>query len=133
MIETRTNTYPNVGGVGSNSLAVVQPYLKSEMQRYRYVPGLSHDDPKDLILMYMSTRYTWHGDTSHTVFSPKHWLILSPEIVGGGTFPEGGEFVDRLELKRRIEKTVAFLKEHQRPCWQFVAEEQSRFLDSLRD
>jgi hypothetical protein len=114
-------------------LAMIQPYFGPDIQQYMYVPGLSGDDRKDLVLMYMRTRYTWHGDNSHTILSSQRWLVLSPEIVGSGTCPEGGELLDTSELKRRLERTVAFLREHQRPYWQVVAAEQSNFLKSVRD
>ena len=134
MLETsHTNTYPNADGVGSNSLAMIERHFGHDIQQYGYLPGLSYDDPKDAVLMYMRTRYTWHGDTAHTIFSPQRWLVLSPEIVGSGTCPEGGELLDTSEFKRRLQMTVAFLREHQRPYWQVVAEEQSNFMKSVKD
>src|SRR5258707_13905974 len=70
MLETgHTNTYPNTGGAGSNSLAMIGRYFGQDIQQYGYVPGLSCDDSKDLVLMYIRTRYTWHGDNAHTIFS----------------------------------------------------------------
>jgi len=133
MLETsHTNVYPNANGMGSNSLAMLERYFGHDIQRYGYVPGLSYDDPKDLVLMYVRTRYTWHGDATHTVFSPKRWLILSPEI-DDGTCPEGGELVDTPVFKRRLQMTVAFLRDHGRPYWQVVAQEQSNFLKSVKD
>lgn len=134
MFETgHTNIYPNASGMASNSLASIEPYLGHDVQRYGYVPGLSYDDPKDLVLLYIRTRYTWHGDTTHTIFSPERWLVLSPEVIGVGTCPEGGELVDAPELKRRLQMTVAFLRDHERPYWQVVAQEQSNFLKSVKD
>jgi hypothetical protein len=134
MLESgHTNAYPNANGVGSNSLAMIQPYFGPDIQQYKYVPGLSGDDPKDLVLMYIRTRYTWHGDNGHTIFSPQRWLVLSPEILDSGTCPEGGELLDTAELKKRLERTVTFLRDHQRQYWQVVAVEQSNFLRSLKD
>jgi len=71
MLETsHTNTFPNANGIGSNSLAMIEPFFSHDIQRYKYVPGLTCDDPKDLVLMYLGTQthYTWHGDTEHTIF-----------------------------------------------------------------
>jgi len=111
---------------------MMEPYFGKNIQQYRYVPGLRSDDPKDVVLMYMQTRYTWESDGTHTIFSPPRWLVLSPEIMSG-TCPEGGELLDTPEFKRRLQMTIAFLKEHQRPSWQVVAEEQSNFLKSVKD
>jgi hypothetical protein len=133
MIETgHTNTYPNTGGAGSNSLAMMQRYLGPDIQQYGYVPGLSLDDSRDLVLMYLNTRYTWHGDTAHTIFSPRRWLVLSPDITTG-TGPEGGQFLSTSEFKKRLQMTVEFLRDQQRPYWQVVAREQSNFLTSIKD
>lgn len=131
----RTHVYPNASGIGSNSLAMIERFFGQDIQQYRYVPGLSNEDPKDLVLMYMRTQthYTWHSDTEHTIFSPRRWMVLSPDILMGGTCPEGGELLDTPEFKRRLQITVAFLREHQRPYWQVVAEEQSDFLKSIKD
>ena len=111
----------------------IEPYFSHDIQRYGYVPGLTCDDPKGLALMYMRTRYTWHGDTAHTIFSARRWLVLSPDIVMGGPYPEGGDLLDTADFKRRLQRTVAFLKEHQRPHWQVVADEQSEFLKSIKE
>ena len=126
--------YPDTNGNGSASLAVILPYFGDGLERYGYLPGLSSDDPKDLVLMYLKvkTRYTWHGDMTANVFSPKLWKIISPD-VSDGPDPEGGELVTTPEFKKRILKTLAFLKENQRPYWQTVAAEQTQFLDSIKD
>src|SRR5438552_561358 len=66
MLETsHTNGfYPNVDGIGSNSLAMIEPFFGQDIQQYAYIPGLRMDDPKDLVLMYLKrpTHYSWHGD-----------------------------------------------------------------------
>jgi hypothetical protein len=127
--------YPNADGIGSNSLAMIEPYFGPNIQQYAYVPGLRFGDPKDLVLMYLKrrTHYSWHGDIAHTIFSPNRWLVLSPDIAMGGPYPEGGDMVDGPEFRRRILKTVAFLREHDRPNWQVVAKEQEEFLKSVKD
>src|SRR5207244_627825 len=112
-----TNVYPNANGVGSNSLAMIEPLFGQDIQQYAYVPGLRCDDPKDLVLMYlrMQTHYTWHGDSGHNIFSPRRWMVIPPQIIDTGTCPEGGELLSTSEFKRRLQMTVAFLREHQRP------------------
>lgn len=127
------NVYPNANGIGSNSLTMLEPYFRNDIQRYGYIPGLSYDDPRDVVLMYLRTRYTWHGDTKHTIFSPERWLVLSPKLVNAGTCPEGGELLDTPEFIRRVQMTVAFLRDQQRPYWQVVAQEQSNFLKSVKE
>jgi hypothetical protein len=136
MLETgHTNDYPNAAGVGSNSLAMIQPFIGQEIQQYEYVPGLRWDDSKELVLMYMrsQTHYTWHGDAAHAVFSPRRWMVLSPNFPNNGTCPEGGELLDTPEFKRRLETTISFLRNHQRPYWQTSFKEQSDFLKSIKD
>lgn len=131
-----SNAYPNAGGVGSNSLALIEQYCGPDIQRYGYIPGLTYDDPKDLVLIYLKTKthYSWHGDTSHTVFSPLKWMVISPQFHDGeNTCPEGGELLDTAEFKRRVERTVEFLKENQRTDWQVVAKEQADFLSSIKE
>lgn len=131
----RYPVYPNVVGSGSRSLAVIELFTDSEIQHYSYVPGLREGDPAELVLMFLKARtaYTWHADYTHTVLSTRRWMVLSPDPLHTGTCPEGGELLDTPEFKRRLEKTIAFLKEHQRPYWQVVVEEQSKFLRSLED
>jgi hypothetical protein len=63
-------------------------------------------------------------------------MVLSPGFspgAPGNTCPEGGELLDTPEFKKRIQITIAFLKEQQRPYWQTVAEEQSEFLRSIKE
>ena len=132
LVTSHSNTYPNSAGQGSNSLEMINDFFGGDMHQYKYVPGLMTDDPKDLVLMYMRTSYSWHGDASHTIFSPRHWLVLSPNILSG-TCPEGGDLLDMTEFKKRLERTIAFLKEHQRPYWPTVEQEQSNFLTTIRN
>ena len=69
-----TNAYPNVNGSGVKSLAQIEPCFGAEIiQKYSYVPGLTFDDPTNLVLMYLKkkTRHSWHGYTTHSIFSPR--------------------------------------------------------------
>jgi len=139
MLESgHTNSYPNADGHGSASLAMIQRYFGDGIQQYGYVPGLRDGDPAGLVFMYLKrkTRYSWHGDTQHGAFSPRRWMVLSPSFSPGSpgnTCPEGGELLDTSEFKKRIQITIAFLKEQQRPYWQDVADEQSEFLKSIKE
>ncbi len=126
--------YPNTNGNGDASLAMISPYFGGGLERYGYLPGLREDDHKDLVLMYLKvkTRYTWHGDTTPNIFSPKLWKVIAPDDWDGPD-PEGGELVTTPEFKKRILKTLAFLKENQRQNWQTVTTEQMQFLDSIKE
>jgi hypothetical protein len=91
LVSGSTNDYPNDKGSGSNSLATIERYMGHDIYRYGYVPGLRPDDPEDVVLMYVRTRYTWHSDYTHTIFSPELWLVLPPairdyEYAGDGFF-----------------------------------------------
>ena len=133
-IETgHTNDYPNVNGNGHASLSIIEPFMDARIHQYGYVPGLHHDDPNDLVLMYMKekTRHSWHGDRDNSIFSPPKWMVLSPDILAGSA-GEGGALVETPEFKRRLQLTVIFLKENQRPDWQTVADEQTKFLNSIK-
>jgi hypothetical protein len=139
MLETygRTNTeyfFPNTNGNGIASLDMIDHLWGPGVQEYAYVPGLRLGDPQDLVLMYMKrkTHHTWHGDAEHSIFSPSRWMVVSPEILTGSC-PEGGELVETPELKRRLMLTITYLKEHQRPYWQAVTDEQLAFLESIKE
>jgi hypothetical protein len=141
MLDNHSNVYPNSNGDGNASIRLIAPYLgrgtnlSDGLERYGYVPGLRDDDPKNLVLMYLKvkTRCTWHGDTTPNIFSPKRWKIDAPGIARTGPDPEGGELVDTPEFKKRMQKTLDFLKENQRPSWQTVVAEQTAFLNSINE
>jgi hypothetical protein len=135
-IETHhTNEYPNINGDGHASLGPVERFMGRGIHQYAYVPGLHYNDPTNLVLMYMKekTRHSWHGDSEHSIFWEPRWMVLSPDLISSGTAGEGGDLLDTPEFKRRIELTLAFLKENQRPNWKVVTEEQLAFLRSIRD
>lgn len=133
--ESRTPVFPNVNGKSDASLKLVEPFFGTRIYRYGYVPGLRCGDSKSLVLLYLKTktRYTWHADTAHNIFSPKLWKIISPDFLYGGPDTEGGELVTTAEFKRRMQTTLAFLKENQRPNWQAVVAEQTAFLNSIKE
>jgi len=139
MLETNpTNTYPsnypNASGNAQASLAMIEPYFGPHIHDYGYVPGLREDDPKGLVFMYLKkkTRHTYHADLQHSIFSPRRWFVLPPAIIEGPC-PEGGALLDTPEFKHRLQDTIAFLKEKQRPHWETIIAEQTAFLHSLRD
>lgn len=142
MATTNGSWYPNIGGIGKDSLEAVSVYVykgMASLQDYRYVPGLKSDDPKELILMYVNrpSIRTWHGDT-HWFRREKRWVILNPQTSSpddtyGSGWSECGEALRTPEFKRRLQATLGFLKENNRPFWTNVVNEHSAFLKSIEE
>ena len=133
------NSFPNIGGVGSNSLAVISPYLKDMdwAKVYRYVPGLRQNDPDGLVMMYMDrpTRWIWHGQTP-TIFRAKAWLVVPVDFregIGSNSIAPGelSSCVSTVEFKRRLKATLDFIHTNQRPNWQAIVAEHSKFLEGI--
>lgn len=145
LLTAKTNAYPNVQGNSVASFRLMAAYMArpSEVDRivtdYAYVPGLTVDDPKDLVVFYLrkQTRKTWNGDHSASVFGKKWWMVIGPEFLWNGPncdwLPEGGQVLSTAEFRNRLSKTLTFLRENQRPYWETVVKEQSVFLQSLKD
>ena len=137
-INTFTNEFPNVGGVGRDSLAVINDEMASTnwSQNYRYVPGLRENDPGYLVLMYLDrpTRWTWHGRPP-TIFKDKDWILVPVDFAMGGRHLSGpGELSERVttdEFKRRLRETIDFVRTNARPNWQTIVAEQTKFLESI--
>lgn len=136
------NWYPNVQGDSTKSLELVAPYIRNgmtDLRDYRYIPGLKLDDPEELILMYLKepSWRTWHGDT-HWIRSNKRWVILNPrmsfpdETYGRG-WSEAGEAIETPDFKRRLQATLDFLKENNRPDWTNVVQEHGAFLKRIKE
>lgn len=138
-----TNAFPNVNGDSKASLAAIDQELhwgiawaSSWTNRYKYVPGLRETDPGDLILMYMDqpTRWHWHG-APRTRFNEKRWLVVPLDFdFDSRRATEGGECSESLttdQFKARLEKTLDFVRTNQRPNWQTIAAEHSKFLSSI--
>lgn len=139
--EHKTRDFPNVRG---ESLASMQTMPNFEVfpeleSHYSYVPGLTRDDPGDLVLLYVNkpTRWTWHG-TPPTVFTEKAWILVPVDMKFYGSRDREmlppGEFSERVplaEFRQRLEKTLKFLEEKQRPHWETVVKEHSKFLKTI--
>jgi len=136
---TNGNRYPNIEGSSAKTLALVASHYygpdPSALDDYRYVPGLNHDDPKDLILAYVKEpcRRTWHGDC-HWFRPEKRWLILNPQMDYGGNGPWGelSEWIATYEFEQRLAKTLQFLRENQRTNWASVVQEHQKLLSQLQ-
>ena len=139
-----TNVFPNVEGDGVRSFAQAAEYMNPGardglLRDYNYVPGLKGGDPQDLVLLYLNrkTRRTWNGDDAATIRTKPRWMIIGPDSPNNGMdsewLPEGGQLVDTDEFRRRLLKTLHFLKENDRPYWQTVVNEHTKFLDSIKE
>lgn len=136
-----TNAFPNINGRSAESLTAIRGQMGGSMrwaQGYRYVPGLRRTDPGDLVLAYVDqpTRWVWHA--SHpTRFKPKAWLLVPVDFTWGngrrlsGAGGELSERVSKAEFKERLQRTLDFIRANQRPNWQSIVAEHSKFLESL--
>lgn len=133
--------YPNQDGDSKASLFMIRDEmggLTNWMQNYNYVPGLRSDDPGELVLLYLNrpTRWTWHGPPA-SIFKEKAWIIVPRDFVNLGRVVEGpGEMSERIsteQFKRRLSATIDFVRTNQRPHWEKIVEEHTRFLDSIKD
>ena len=141
MDDNHTNVFPNVRGVGRDSLAEIHSYpTRVHLEdRYGYVAGLRKDDPGDLVLAYVNqpTRWIWHG-VSRTIFNEKRWIVVPVDFTvwerREPTMPgECSETLSSDEFRERLKKTIDFVRTNQRPNWEAVVAEQTKFLDSIKE
>jgi hypothetical protein len=133
-----TNAFPNIGGRSADSLEALHSEMNgmSWAQNYHYVPGLNRDDPGDLVLMYVTqpTRWTWHGQTP-TIFTEKAWILVPVDFKNSWRTNVGrGELSERIsgeEFKTRLQRTLDFIRTNQRPNWQTIIAEHTKFLNSM--
>jgi hypothetical protein len=103
---------------------------------YRYVPGLREDDPGDLVLLYLDrlTRWTWHGPPP-TILKAKAWIVVPVDFTMGFRPPSGGgELSERVsldEFRSRLRRTLDFVRTNERPHWQTIVAEHTKFLKSI--
>ena len=138
----KTREFPNVRGESAASLTELDerndlPEFKSN---YNYVPGLTRDDPGDLVLMYVNqpTRWTWHGEPP-LKSKDQAWILVPVDMKLFGNRDRDklgpGEFSERVafdEFRQRLEKTLDFLKDQKRPNWEAVVKEHSEFLKRMQ-
>ena len=135
--------FPNVGGRSSDSLATISESMAGQFKAltndYNYVAGLRENDPADLVLMYFNrpTRWNWHGSPP-TIFKDKRWIIIPVDFGSGegsrphtGQWGECSERVLEEEFRNRLKRTLDFIRTNERPNWQTVVAEHTKFLDSL--
>ncbi len=131
--------FPNVKGLSQDSLITIRDGMGGYMgwaRDYNYVPGLREDDPGDLVLMYFNrpTRWTWHA-APPSIFKEKKWIII-PVDFGDGMRPRSGpgeksERVSFDEFRGRLRRTLDFVRINERPNWQMIVAEHTKFLDSI--
>ena len=136
---THTNAFPNINGIGAGSFATISNAMGSQMagtREYRYVPGLRQDDPGDLVLVYLDrpTRWTWH-EAYPTIFKKKAWMFVPVDFtMGGRPVRGGGELSERVsldEFRRRLTRTLDCIRTNERPNWQTIVAEHTKFLESI--
>ncbi len=134
-----TDQLPNVRGSSHDSLAELRDLLNTDRveKNYMYVPGLREGDPGDLVFMYLRvpTRWIWHGQ-ARTRFKPKGWIIVPLDFeIFGSRKPSGpgecSEWVPFPEFRSRLLTTLDFLRTNNRPNWQAVVAEHTKFLESI--
>lgn len=131
----RTKEYPNVNGRSAESLAKLDEFMGDEQvtEKYHYVPGLRQDDAGDLVMLYMKqpTRWMWHAEPQ-TIFREKEWIVVPIDFcLFGRQEMRDGELNERMsfeELRRRVRKTLDFLRKNKRPHWKTVVKEHTAFL-----
>ncbi|MEI8289426.1 MAG: hypothetical protein WCH99_08120 [Verrucomicrobiota bacterium] len=138
-INSGTNNFPNVNGIGRDSLATISNGLAGQMEwakDYRYVPGLRENDPGDLVLLYLDrpTRWDLHVLTP-TIFKEKAWMVVPVDYTMGSRPRTGrGELSERVsldEFRNRLRRTLDFVRTNERPNWQTIVAEHTKFLDSI--
>jgi hypothetical protein len=132
MIESTNTVFPNVHGNSAESIAAFNAYLAPGhleiFHDYRYVPGLKPGDPEDLILLYTTSpsRRRWHGDMKW-IGEPKKWIVVNAGRNEGHHEPwemnEGSEALTTEQFTNRLQKTLAYLGEHNRPYWTNIVDE----------
>ena len=143
MDDRKTNVFPNLGGHSHESMLAIRNELGGYVEwadRYRYVAGLTLNDPDDLVLLYVSepTRWTWHGGRPPTKLQEKAWILVPLDFKLFGhrntAILAQGELSERVaaqEFAQRLRKTLDFLKTNQRPNWRTVVAEHEGILESL--
>lgn len=66
------------------------------------------------------------------VFNLKPEYIPDPEHYAS-KFPEGGLLVETPEFKRRLNKTLKYLEDNNRPYWKNVVKEHTEFLNAIKE
>ena len=139
MIENKTNVYPNIGGKSHQSLVPITEMVggsKDWIANYNYVPGIRQDDPGDLVLLYVNrpTRWNWHGKHP-TIFEKKAWILVPIESqMSERPGMEVGELSERVslnEFRSRLKRTLDFVRPNERPYWQAVDVEHTKFQKSV--
>ena len=100
--------------------------LSAEFSPHRYVRGLKRDDPADLVVMYRASPTRW--STHISAASREGWLAMRPDQFGHWGW-EG--LLTAEDLARRLRKTLKFVRENQRPCWEATLKEHEGFLTHL--
>ncbi|MFQ5732202.1 MAG: hypothetical protein ACE5KM_09625 [Planctomycetaceae bacterium] len=133
----KTKEFPNSRGSSDASIeSLRENWWPDDHGEYMYVPGLRSDDPPNLVLMYLAkpTRWQWHAET-RWIFREKEWIVIPVDFTFLRDGVRDGELNERLstdEFRRRLKKTLEFLRTNKRPHWEAVAQEHTGFLNTIK-
>ena len=138
-------SFPNVRGSSHDSLATLCGGTMGDYMGwtndYNYVPGLREGDPPDLVLMYFNRPTRWNSHVvPPTIFKDKAWILIPVDFDDGVDFrPHTGELgehsqrVSLDEFRARLRGTLDFIRTNNRPNWQAVVAEHTKFLNSVEN
>lgn len=132
-----TRYFPNIDGSSAASIEVLEELsvYRQLKSHYSYVPGLNRDDPEGLVLFYINrpTRWTSHVSTPW-IFTSKEWILVPVDMEWKSSRSDAGpgEFSERVsfdEFRKRLRKTLDYIKTKQRPNWETIVKQHTDFLD----
>ena len=107
--------------------------ISPALNPWRYIQGLKEDDPRDLVLMYSKQRTHWRWHGLHDGYCDQTAWIVRPVFDYGGHWGDRDEcWLNTAQLRERLEKTLEFLRNNDRPHWQLTHKEHGPFIDELR-
>jgi hypothetical protein len=144
---TPSANLPNENGKSDESL---QELMEADhpdewVEQYQYISGLRRGDPGDLVLAYRKspTRWRHHAAGPPLILSERKWILIPFDFTGvmessiasrvKREMPDVGEDAERVsreELNSRLQRTLKYLQDNNRPNWEIVAAENKEFLNS---
>jgi hypothetical protein len=135
-------TYPNVEGRSQESLRRAATNLPPRIAErfmnggYAYVPGFTTADKQDLVMLYLKQPTKLESGLSiasdwRVLIRPRMWAVLPPYIEEGHT--DRPVLLNTHDFKSRLERTLQFLKDNNRPYWENVAKEHTAFLNTIKE
>jgi hypothetical protein len=93
------------------------------------------------------TRRHWNGDYSGTIFTKPKWMVIAPGFLYENSHltkgddlrinpeycAEGGRLEETSVFKKRLQKTLDFVRDNNRPFWTNIVKEHTDFLNSIEE